>query len=61
MTPEQKQVIDRSRAYGLMRGACEALLLRLPTAEREPIAKLIAEADALWGSELTTNPAKATT
>ena len=48
MTEEQKREVERARAYGLMRGACEALLLRLPKDERQTVEALTREADALW-------------
>lgn len=59
MNEEQKLAIDKARAYGLMRGACEGLLLRLPGTERYKIQRLMEEADALWdGKPLETDDEK---
>ena len=52
MNEDQKAQVGKSRAYGLVRGACEGLLLRLPQNERYTVTKLLAEADALWDGEL---------
>ena len=52
MNEDQKAQVSKSRAYGLVRGACEGLLLRLPQNERYTVMKLLAVADALWDGEL---------
>lgn len=52
MNEEQKKAIERARAFGLMAGACEGMMLRLPVDERKRIQELINEAKTLWGEEL---------
>lgn len=57
MNEEQKKEIDRARAYGLMRGACEGMALRLPKEEQYRIEKIMKEADDLWdGKPLIDDP-----
>ena len=52
LNPEEiaamKKSVDRSRAYGLMRGCVDGLLMRLPKDERPRIERLMRDADELW-------------